>query len=110
LKVKGRIENLFGAVKAGFPNIFKANEGIELNPPVLAYLVSQLQLYSLLESDTDVKGRAYEEIVGANLRGDRGEFFTPRNICKMAVAMLDPGERQIILDRPAARAVFSLRR
>ena len=35
---------------------------------------------------------------GSNLRGDRGEFFTPRNICKMTVAMLDPGERQVILD------------
>ena len=64
---------------------------------VLAYLVSQLQMYSLLESDIDVKGRAYEEIVGSNLRGDRGEFFTPRNICRMAVAMLDPGEKQLVL-------------
>ena len=61
-------------------------------------LVSQLQMYSLLESDVDVKGHAYEEIVGANLRGDRGEFFTPRNICNMVVAMLDPEENQIILD------------
>ena len=55
-------------------------------------------MYSLLESDTDVKGRAYEEIVGSNLRGDRGEFFTPRNICQMTVAMLDPSGRQLILD------------
>ena len=61
-------------------------------------LVSQLQMYSLLESDVDVKGRAYEEIVGSNLRGDRGEFFTPRNVCEMAVAMLDPGEKDLILD------------
>lgn len=57
-----------------------------------------MQMYSLLESDIDVKGRAYEEIVGSNLRGDRGEFFTPRNVCKMTVAMLDPSERQLILD------------
>src|ERR1700730_17825668 len=55
-------------------------------------------MYSLRESDVDVKGHAYEEIVGANLRGDRGEFFTPRNICNMAVAMLDPSENQIVLD------------
>jgi len=45
-----------------------------------------------------VKGRAYEEIVGSNLRGDRGEFFTPRNICKMAVEMLDPGQKHVVLD------------
>lgn len=98
LKVKGRLDKLFDEVKKDYPTIFPANEAIALNHPVLAYLVSQLQMYSLLESDVDVKGHAYEEIVGANLRGDRGEFFTPRNICNMAVAMLDPGENQLILD------------
>lgn len=98
LKVKARIDKLFGEVKKDYPAIFPANEAVALNPQVLAYLVSQLQMYSLLESDVDVKGHAYEEIVGANLRGDRGEFFTPRNVCNMAVAMLDPGESQLILD------------
>lgn len=98
LKVKARLDKLFAEVKKEYPTIFPANEAIALKPPVLAYLVSQLQMYSLLESDVDVKGHAYEEIVGANLRGDRGEFFTPRNVCNMAVAMLDPGENQLILD------------
>lgn len=98
VKVQKRIDSLFAQVKADYPTIFKASEDIALKPDVLAYLVSQLQMYSLLESDIDVKGRAYEEIVGSNLRGDRGEFFTPRNICRMAVEMLDPGEKQLMLD------------
>ncbi|MEM7495181.1 MAG: N-6 DNA methylase, partial [Myxococcota bacterium] len=97
-KVVRRIEALFDAVKANYPAIFRESDTIELNPDVLAYLVAQLQLYSLLQSEIDVKGRAYEEVVGANLRGDRGEFFTPRNVCRMAVAMLDPREDQLILD------------
>lgn len=98
LKIKARIDKLFSAVKKEFPAIFPPNETIGLKPQVLAYIVSQLQMYSLLESDEDVKGHAYEEIVGANLRGDRGEFFTPRNVCNMAVGMLDPNESQVILD------------
>lgn len=98
LKVQKRIEALFTQVKADYPTIFRQSESIELKPVVLAYLVTQLQMYSLLESDIDVKGRAYEEIVGSNLRGDRGEFFTPRNVCQMAVAMLDPSEKELILD------------
>jgi len=98
LKVKARLDRLFASVKADYPTIFPPNETIELKPPVLAYLVSQLQMYSLLDSDVDVKGHAYEEIVGANLRGDRGEFFTPRNICNMAVRMLEPSEDRLILD------------
>jgi type I restriction enzyme M protein len=98
LKAKSRIDALYSAVKAEYNTIFRENEEIELESGVLAYIVSQLQMYSLLESDIDVKGRAYEEIVGSNLRGDRGEFFTPRNICQMAVTMLDPNERQLIID------------
>jgi type I restriction enzyme M protein len=106
LKVKARIERLFAAVKAEFPSIFDATEPLRLDPNVLAYIVTQLQMYSLLESDIDVKGRAYEEIVGANLRGDRGEFFTPRNVCRMAVNMLDPNERQSSLTPPVAQVDF----
>lgn len=98
LKVKQRIDGLFEQVRDDYPTIFGEGEQITLKPVVLAYIVSQIQMYSLLESDIDVKGRAYEEIVGSNLRGDRGEFFTPRNICSMAVAMLDPTENQVILD------------
>ena len=51
-----------------------------MEPRITAFIVSQIQNYSLLESEIDVKGAAYEEIVGSNLRGDRGEFFTPRNV------------------------------
>ena len=97
-KVVKRIAGLFAEVRADFSSIFRKHEELDLKPDVLAYLVSQLQMYSLLESDVDVKGRAYEEIVGSNLRGDRGEFFTPRNACAMAVAMLDPGETDIVMD------------
>jgi type I restriction enzyme M protein len=83
-----KISRLFDEVKAQFRHIFKPDEKIELNPDVLAYIVSQLQYYSLMLTDTDVKGEAYEEIVGPNLRGDRGEFFTPRNVCKAAVEIV----------------------
>lgn len=98
MKVQERISALLGSVKDEYPTIFEEHEVIKLDNKVLTYLVSQLQMYSLLESDVDVKGRAYEEIVGSNLRGDRGEFFTPRNVCQMAVTMLHPTEKEVILD------------
>ena len=98
LMVQERLGRLFDGVKDTYRSIFDPTDRIDLLPQVLAYLVNQLQMYSLLESDIDIKGRAYEEIVGANLRGDRGEFFTARNICQMCVDMLDPGEQQLILD------------
>ena len=100
IKVTKRIEDIFKKVvaKKKYKTIFKDGESIGLNQRVLAFIVSQLQSYSLLESNVDVKGAAYEEIVGANLRGDRGEFFTPRNICQMIVEMIDPILYEKILD------------
>ena len=97
-RVRQRLDQLFANVRGSYPSIFQSSDSIQLEPRVLTYLVSQLQMYALLQSDIDVKGRAYEEIVGSNLRGDRGEFFTPRNICRMAVEILDPDENQLILD------------
>lgn len=98
MKVRDRIGRLFHDVRADYPTIFEPNEDLGLEPRVLAYVVSQLQPYSLLDSDVDVKGKAYEEVVGSNLRGDRGEFFTPRNVCRMAVEMLDPGPKDLVID------------
>jgi type I restriction enzyme M protein len=98
LKCRKRLGKLFAAVRSKYATIFKPTEEIELNNEVLAYVVSQLQGFSLLGSQVDVKGVAYEEIVGSNLRGDRGEFFTPRNACRMAVEMIDPGPKDRILD------------
>jgi type I restriction enzyme M protein len=97
-KIKKRVDAIFSTVRDSYQTIFKPNEIIDLPLPVLAYLISQLQSFYLLDSDVDVKGKAYEEIVGSNVRGDRGEFFTPRNICRMAVLMLDPGPSNLILD------------
>ncbi|GAP78595.1 type I restriction-modification system, DNA-methyltransferase subunit M [Brachybacterium sp. SW0106-09] len=98
IRVQKRIAKLFDAVKKGYPQIFKAAEEIELDGRVLSYVVTQLQQFSLLESDVDVKGKAYEEVVGSNLRGDRGEFFTPRNVVQMMVDMVDPDDDTLILD------------
>lgn len=101
IPTKARIQRLFQSrVVAKYPTIFNSDEtkNIELSSDVLAYVVSQLQSYSLLASPVDVKGIAYEEIVGSNLRGDRGEFFTPRNACRMAVEMLDPQPEERVID------------
>ncbi len=86
--VRERLLKLFEKVKRRYRYIFKPEETIELNDRVLEYAVSELQRFSLVDTDTDIKGEAYEEIVGPNLRGDRGEFFTPRNVCKMTIDML----------------------
>lgn len=83
-----RIGPLFERVKGHYSFIFNEDAKIELEPHVVAYIVAELQFLALLDTSVDVKGKAYETLVGSNLRGDRGEYFTPRNVCNMAVQMV----------------------
>ena len=87
-EVKDRIDILFRDLKTGkeYKGLFDdAVEGIRFNPDVVTYIVAQLEKYDFLRSSVDVKGMAYETIVGPTLEGVKGEFFTPRNVVKMTV-------------------------
>ena len=106
LTVKKRIDKIFNKVKKRHGKIFDANDEIKLKPRSLAYIVSELQRYSLLNTNIDIKGKAYEEIVGANLRGDRGEFFTPRNVMRMTVQMVNPKIGEKVLDSSCGTGGF----
>jgi len=86
-RLEKAIKELFDDVKDQYSYIFDDDDQIRLNNRVLAYVVGELQRFSLLQTQADVKGAAYEQLVGSNLRGDKGEFFTPRNVCDMAARM-----------------------
>jgi len=106
LTVQKRISKIFQRVKKRHGKIFDINDEIKLKPRSLAYIVSELQRYSLLNTNIDIKGKAYEEIVGANLRGDRGEFFTPRNVMKMVVEMINPRINERVVDTSCGTGGF----
>jgi type I restriction enzyme M protein len=106
ITVKKRIERIFTKVKEKQKQIFEQNDELKLSPRTIAYVVGELQRYSFLDTNIDVKGKAYEEIVGANLRGDRGEFFTPRNVMKMTVEMVAPKIGETVLDSSCGTGGF----
>ena len=96
--IRMRIEELFTEVKEQYKNIFRGNEEITLSDRALAFIVSELAKYDFARTDVDAKGVAYQELVGVNLRGDRGQYFTPRGVVKLVVEMLDPKENESFLD------------
>jgi len=108
-EVKDRLEVLFRNVKnrKEYKGLFEdAVEGIRFNADVVTFIVAQLEKYDFLRSSVDVKGMAYETIVGPTLEGVKGEFFTPRNVVKMTVKMLDPNPGDRILDPASGTGGF----
>lgn len=97
-RIQKRIDDLFREVKQGYTEIFRGNEEITLSDRALAFMVSELSRYDFTHSEIDAKGAAYQEIVGTNLRGDRGQYFTPRGVVKLAVKILDPRENERVFD------------
>jgi type I restriction enzyme M protein len=96
--IRKRILPLFDDVKQKYSTVFRGNEEITLSDRALAFLVSELAKYDFGRTDVDAKGAAYQEIVGTNLRGDRGQYFTPRGAIKLVVSILDPKPNERVLD------------
>lgn len=88
-----RIKSLFNEVKAdpNYASIFSERDTIDLNNRVLAYVVGEFSRYNLKETDVDAKGAAYEEITASMLKSQRGQFFTPTNVIRLMIEMMDPG-------------------
>ena len=98
--VAERIKGIFEDLKESniFKDVFDGNEQIMLSDRGLAFVASELAKYSFLDATVDVKGTAYETIVSNTLKQEAGQFFTPRNIIKCMVEMLDPDQNTRVLD------------
>lgn len=99
-EVAERIKGIFEDLKDSniFKDVFDGNEQIMLSDRGLAFVASELAKYSFLDATVDVKGTAYETIVSNTLKQEAGQFFTPRNIIKCMVEMLDPDQNCRVLD------------
>ncbi len=97
-KIKERIINLFYKVKTEYKEVFDDNDAIILDDKSVAYVVEELQNYCLIESKRDIIADAFEIFIGHALKGGQGQFFTPRNVVKMMVDILDPDDKDLIID------------
>ncbi|MBW6503447.1 N-6 DNA methylase [bacterium] len=98
-EVQKRMKAMFERVKdAAYGDVFETSDTIKLDPDSLAYVVGELQNYSIMEADRDAIGDAFEVFIGPALRGSEGQFFTPRNVVEMMVKIVDPKPGERIID------------
>ncbi|NJN96478.1 MAG: N-6 DNA methylase [Anaerolineales bacterium] len=60
----------------------------------------------MTEAERDAIGDAFEVFIGPALRGSEGQFFTPRNVVRMIIGILDPDPGEIILDPASGSGGF----
>jgi type I restriction enzyme M protein len=97
--IQKRIAELFERVKdAAYGDVFDPSDRIKLDLDSLAYVVGELQNYSIMEADRDAIGDAFEVFIGPALRGAEGQFFTPRNVVEMMVRIVNPQPGEKVID------------
>ena len=97
--VSNRIKEIFDAVKKKYPDVFKKTDNISLSDNSIAYIVGELQQYCLKDSERDVIADAFEVFISPSLRGGQGQFFTPRNVVKLLVSLVNPTRYDKLIEK-----------
>jgi type I restriction enzyme M protein len=71
---------------------------IRLSDAALYRVVERLQEFSLIDSNADIKGRAFQKVLGPAIRAGMGQYFTPDPIVELAIGIIDPKADNLILD------------
>ena len=93
-----RIKCIFDAVKSKYPDVFNKKDNISLTDTSIAHVTGELQQYCLTESERDVIADAFEVFISPSLRGGQGQFFTPRNVVRLLVALVNPTRTDKLID------------
>jgi type I restriction enzyme M protein len=105
--VRKRILALFDEkVKGDFNDVFDKTDSITIDAESLVYVVGELENYCITEAPRDAVGDAFEVFIGPALRGGEGQFFTPRNVVRMMIDILDPEPGEMILDTACGSGGF----
>lgn len=97
-EVKKRIEALFEKVLEEYDDVFDSADRVKLDADSIVYVIGELQRFAITEAERDAIGDAFEVFIGPALRGGEGQFFTPRNVVKMAIEIIDPQVGEYIID------------
>jgi type I restriction enzyme M protein len=89
--------------------LFADDEEMRLKFPIVREIVRMLERYNLSATSEDVKGIAFERFLGRTFRGEIGQFFTPREIVKFMVEMMDPTFGDKICDPASGSGGFLIR-
>lgn len=96
--VAQRIISRFNEAKNIYRDVLDESDVIDLDAKTLTYIVGELQGFSIMSAKRDVVGDAFEVFIHGALKGGQGQYFTPKNVVKAAIEILDPEMEERIID------------
>ena len=106
---KEAIEDLFKKAKNRWPGIFEMGEPIRITDENhLQICIGFLQNIKLFNSNLQVIDEAFEYLVNKSAKGEKGQYFTPRNVIDMAVYMINPKPSENMIDTACGSCGFTV--
>ena len=93
-----RFRSIFLKAIGKWGDVLYENDWPDLSPEALLTIVSALQEYRFSHADLDIIDAAFEHMINPEQKADKGQFFTPRPIVRMAVKMLNPKPDELAID------------
>ena len=103
-----RINGLFKRACEEWPGIFKENEDIELAKRHLQVCVGPIEGVRLMGSNLRIMDDAFEYLLPPEAKKKKGQFFTPRHVVEMCVRMLNPTQKEYVMDPSCGSGGFLL--
>jgi type I restriction enzyme M protein len=103
-----RINKLFKNACEEWPGIFKDGEDIELRKDHLQVCVGPIEGVRLLHSNLRIMDDAFEYLLPTEAKKKKGQFFTPRHVVEMCVRMLNPTNKEYVMDPSCGSGGFLL--
>lgn len=89
---------IFKEVVSIYPEFFDKDDEFLLGTEDLDWTLRQLWPLKLENANSDLIGDAFEVFIGSVLRGQEGQFFTPRNAIKFLIDAINPSPNEFIID------------
>jgi len=105
------INELFKKSIDKWPDVFNSVDKIELTPNQLQMCVpflEELKFFGSGRETLEIIDRAFEHLYSEVAKSKKGQYFTPRNVIKMCVKMLNPKEQEYIIDPACGSGGFLL--
>lgn len=105
-EVKSRINGLFLSVKTKYKDVLNESDTIDFDGHTLRYIIGKIQNFCLIDTDRDIIADAFEVFIGGSLKGEQGQFFTPKNVVKTLVTAVNPELDDYIIDPSCGSGSF----
>lgn len=103
------ISVLYQKAKDKWQGIFEKGEPLRITDENhLQICVGFLQNVKLFNSNLQVIDEAFEYLVNKSAKGEKGQYFTPRNVIDMCVYMMNPQSSEYMIDTACGSCGFTV--